>query len=159
MAVHAVQAPLIQPQHGRLVFAQGFFGDGNRHKGVAVAIAADPAAEAQKGRNGEGVARVCFAQRVVQAAVDHRRQVEQDLVEEVEPVAHLVQHAWLPQPGFVRLPQRHDLLADPVQRIALFLRGQGREIHPGQRAAIRRSFARMVRRFASVGCAVKTGCT
>ena len=46
MAVHAVEAALVQPQNRRLVLAEGLLGDGNRDKRITVAVAADPAAKA-----------------------------------------------------------------------------------------------------------------
>ncbi len=131
--MHAVEAALVEPQHRGLVLAQGFLGYGDGHERVAVPVPADPAAEPQERRHGEDPARVNLGERIVEAAVEHRRKVEQHLVEEVQAVTDLVEHARLAQPGFVRLPQRHDLLRDPVERVALFFRRQRGKVQPGQR--------------------------
>ncbi len=71
---------------------------------VAVLVAADPRAEAERQR------RVRQALPVRSKQV--RRRFPQALLEEPEPVANLVQHAWALLAHLVGLPQRGDLLGE-----------------------------------------------
>ena len=157
--MHAVEAALVEAQGGGLVLAQGFLGDGHGDERVAVTVAADPRAEAEEGRELERLAGVRLGQGVFDAAVEQGREVEEDVVEEVEAVADLVEDGGLAQAGFVGLPERDDLLAHGFERVALLLGGELAEVEAARTVAMRRSLARMVRRLASVGWAVKTGWT
>ena len=96
--------------------------DGERgrrqHVGVAVAVAADPAAEAQRARvDGEvdAQARELVDERLER--VGHRVAVQ--LVEVVDGVARLVDHVGLGHAQLVALPQQLDELLEPALDAAL----------------------------------------
>ena len=128
--------------------------------GVAVAVSADPAAEAQKGRRQRGpAARVARAQGAVQRSVDLGHREEKRLVEHGHDRAHLVERLDLRRTQLPGAPQDVDLLDEPAPRLdTLALRTRGSSSRSSCSPA-RRIAVTTARRRASVGWAVKTGWT
>ena len=129
-------------------------------EGVAVAVAADPGAEAEEGRDAEGDPGPLLGQAALELAVDGRDHVEERALEDVQAGPHLVERAWGARSarcGWRPIPSPPRAGAPPAPPA------------PGRRPADRRAPSRSretrarwsstVRRRASVGCAVSTGIT
>ncbi len=129
---HAVHRRLIEAQGGALVLAQGGFGDPRRDVGVAVAIAADPAREAEEHRHLEGLARVLPLQGLAQPPSQHGHEIEERGLEVVEAVDDLVHHLEALVTRLFRLPERHHLLAHELDHGLLLVGGGRGEVEPAQ---------------------------
>ena len=128
-----------------------------RHRRVAVAVAADPAAPAQRrgraGRAGAGASRVAGrpvvarhptalptggiagrcadVQRTVERAQQAGREGEQRLVEDGHRRAHLVQGRWSRRAEVGGPPEEGDLLAQPTPDLGVLDPRQARVVQPG----------------------------
>ena len=106
-------------------------GHTSRHGRVPVAIAADPAAEAQEW---SGERRALRGTRRAQRAVHRPEQLghdsKQGLVENRHERAHLVERRDAERAYLRRPPQRVDLLDEPSLRVALFAVGDPRIVQP-----------------------------
>ena len=114
------------------MLAQGGLGSHGVDIGVAVAVAADPTAEAQEVRHLEGMAREGLSQCPAQAFLDLGRQVEERCLEVVEPVSHLVQDAGPVSAGLLGLPQRREFFTEALECGGALVGGRGFEVEPMQ---------------------------
>ena len=97
--------------------AQGLGGQFGHHRGVAVAVAADPRRQREpRGRRDQ--ARVVARDRGLQIGVDPRHEIPEDLVHEVEAGAHLVGDRGPGGARAVGQPERGDLGLEPGQQLA-----------------------------------------
>ena len=112
----ADRVPVLENQH--------LHGDLGCDVGVAVAVAADPAAEAQ--RSGSGVQRHVERRQLVAEVLEHVADgVQHELVEVVGRAARLVDRLGAVLAQLVGLPEQVDDLGD-AQRRAPVLAGRGR---------------------------------
>ena len=117
--------------------------------GVAVLVAADPRPEAER--------RPDAGQPAPQLARQVGRLLEQALLEEPESVADLVDDARSQRAHLVGLPERGHLLGDRIADPVAPGRGEIGVVELVAASRLRRRWAvRIVRRVASVGCAVST---
>jgi hypothetical protein len=99
---------------------------------VAVPVAADPGAEAERTVGWPGLAgRVVPPQRVLEVAHELRQDVEEYVLERVQPAAHLVDHGRTLLAHLVGQPEQRDALAHAVEQPTALLRRQPRVVVPG----------------------------
>ena len=124
-----------QPQRELVVRAQCLLGRGDSDERVAVAVSADPAAEAQEARLDVG-AGVVLRQGALEQPGDLRREVVECRLEVVEAVPDLVHHLGAIGARLLRLPERDELLAQRRVGSALLhgrgLSAVGRPQHVGE---------------------------
>ena len=133
VAVEPLDAAAQQPQREVVVRPQRFLGHLDGDVGIAVAVAADPAAEAQE-RGAHARPRVVLGHRPLEGGAHLRCEVVERL-EVVEPVAHLVHHVRLVGARLLRLPERDELLAQVLEERALLLRREVAEVEDAERVA------------------------
>ena len=92
-------------------------------EGVAVAVAADPGAEAEQRRQTQCFARELFCVRRLDLGVDLRHHVEQVLVEEIQAPLHFLLDGGLLELEFAGEPQQFDLVADRALQFVALARG------------------------------------
>ena len=100
--------------------AQRLLGRGDRNRGVAVAVAADPAREAQEAV-GHRRAGVMAGHGALERGRDLGGEIVERRLEVVEAVPDLVHGVGTVGARLFRLPQRHQLLAQCLERCALLL--------------------------------------
>ena len=133
----AQRVHLAQVQAGRLPARQlaDRLGHARGHRGVAVAIAANPRPEAQRRRVQRQPAPGVLDERRVEHAQEARQRVPERLLEDDQPGPRLVDGRGPLAPHLARLPRRGNLDAQRVEQIARL--GQ-REIGPvAQREQVR----------------------
>ena len=122
----------IMPQRGESVLPQRPGGDLSGHPRIAVAVAADPGAILQEGRQLELLAGVILLERGIDQAEQLRRLLEQGFVEEVQPARDLVLHGRLLQMQLARHPDELDLVAQIVDESGALAFGPARHLELAQ---------------------------
>jgi hypothetical protein len=113
-SAHPVQGAPVEPQDHRPVLPQRLLGHGRGDVRVAVAVAADPAPEAEEERHVERALRVLVGEGAAELGRDLGGEVEERRLEVVEAVAHLVDYGGAAGARGLGLPERDDLLAEEV---------------------------------------------
>ena len=106
------------------------FGDVRRHERVAVAVAADPGAEADEARHADrggavGVDAVMLAQRLLEKVIRFRHRLEQAFPHVIQAVAHFVAHFQLGAAQLVGAPHHLDLGGQLRFQLALIVHPEG----------------------------------
>ena len=123
--VHLVEVEIERP---RRLHPQRPSQDVRRHERIAVAVAADPRGDAQERRQVEPRSiRIAALQFVLEAAVQQRHLRQERLLEERQPVRHLVEHVELLESQHAGLPEREHGAADFLVVVPQFAR---RELTP-----------------------------
>ncbi len=122
VAVQPLDPAPQQAQGEVVVSSEGLLRRRDRHEGVTVAIASDPAPEAQE-RRGHPRPGVVRGHRALEGGGHLGSEVVERRLEVVEAVADLVHHVRSVGPGLLRLPERDELLPQRLERFALLLRG------------------------------------
>ena len=102
------------------------------HEGVAVAVAADPRAEAEHHRQLQRLAGELLRERGLDAAVELRHDVEQVLVEEVQAPGHFLIDRGLVELQLAGEPQQLDLVADRAGEVLALAVGPARRLQVEQ---------------------------
>ena len=104
--------------------AQGLFGDRRGHKGIAVPVTAHPGTEGKEAWQRKRMSGGKLLQGIFKFAVERRNDVEQHVIEVVEPVIHLAQDGGTFPGRYVCLRQNRDnfmnvLVGAPLYRHVL----------------------------------------
>src|SRR5438034_6120534 len=101
--------PILASQAGDAVLEQGTTRDVVRDKGVAVPVAADPGAELEERRHLPALRRVRLPQRALQLVHQLGHDLEEVLVNEVQPPSQLLLDGGFLEPQLAGEPQQLDL--------------------------------------------------
>jgi hypothetical protein len=134
MTAHAIEGSQVETKRHGLVLAQRVFRGRRIDIRIAVAIAADPAAEAQEVRHVEGRLRKRLLQRLSQAPLHLGGEIEECRLEVVKAVQHFVQNTGLIGAGFLGLPQGRQFLAQSQNGRRCLVRRRRSEIELVQKA-------------------------
>ena len=130
----------VMAQDGLLMQANRIDGERVRDIRVAVAVAADPGAELQQRRDFPGVFRIDRLQRMFEFAVQFWRHFKEAVLNDLQPLTHLVENRRAHIADNVGQPECLDLLGDDCRRGLPFLRQQGAILDGVELARDRREF-------------------
>ena len=122
-------------QRRRRLQAQGFGEDFGSDEGIAVAVAADPGADAEEGRQCPDLFRVALLQLLRRLDVEARQFGEEGFLEIGNPVLDLVDHLQPHRAQHPRLPQGQDRIGQRQVVLGFLFR---RQLHP--LAAVEQAF-------------------
>src|SRR5438132_1101084 len=126
-----LQPLAVAAQAREAVFVEALSRDLVRDEGVAVPVTADPRSALEEGADLPALVRIGVVQRALQLLLQLRYDVEEILVDEIQPPGELLGDGGLLEPQLARQPQQFDLGAETVDQAQALPRGPARrlEVH------------------------------